>query len=181
MVQKKEREFARRQHRSLALFLMIQCWVKHADGLVLKRSHLERLMRLERFRGERMKWLKIDLKEFFPYQEALYSGIPETLSKFLVSRVPFDQYATEQIANPTELVDDSAGGRRQIVLFSLWPKPTAKALETASAGLHPFFADLINYDERSLSAYLTLLAKGLIRVSTIPLPSPTQRQRASGA
>jgi hypothetical protein len=185
MVQKKEREFARRQHRSLALFLMIQCWVKHADGLILKRSHLERLIRLERFRGERMKWLKIDLKEFFPYQEALYSaparGVAETLSKFLVSRVPFDQYSTEQIANPTELVDDATGGRRQIALFSLWPKPTAKALETASAGLHPFFADLINYDERSLSAYLTLLTQGLIRVSTIPLPSSTQRQRAAGA
>jgi hypothetical protein len=33
MVLKKEREFARRQHRSLALVLMIHCWVKKAAVL----------------------------------------------------------------------------------------------------------------------------------------------------
>ena len=178
MPQPKEREFARRQHRSLALFLMIQCWVKHADGLILKRSHLERLISLQRFKGKRMKWLELDLKEFFPYQRPLYSGTPETLSKFLVSRVPFDQYSTDQIANPRELVDDATNGR-QIALFSLWPRPTAKALESAKDRWHPFFADLINYDERSLSAYLTLLAQGQIRVRTIPVLSTKPRPVAA--
>jgi len=169
MPQNKEREFARRQHRSLALFLMIQCWVKHTDGLILKRTHLERLISLERFKGKRMKWLAIDLKEFFPFQKPVYSEPPETLKNFLVSRVPFDKYSTEQIANPKEIIDDPEDGRRHIALFSLWSRPTSKALETAGDGLHPFFVDLINYDERSLSAYLTLLAQGQIRVGTIPL------------
>jgi hypothetical protein len=153
MVQKKEREFARRQHRSLALFLMIQCWVKKTDGLVLKRSHLERLISLERFKGKRMKWLGIDLREFFPYQRPLYSGTPETLSKFLVSRFPFEQYATEELVNPKEFVEDSGENRPRIALFSLWTKPKAKDIETPVDGVHSFFTDLVNYDERSLSAY----------------------------
>jgi len=46
--------------------------------------------------------------------------------------------------------------------------------------MHPFFADLINYDERSLSAYLTLLAQGPIRVRTIPMLSSAKRQRRPG-
>jgi hypothetical protein len=172
MPQPKEREFARRQHRSLGLFLMVQCWVKQTDGLILKRVHLERLISLERFRGERMKWLKTDLKEFFPYQQPLYSGTPETLSKFLVSRVPFDQYSTEQISNPRKQVDPSTNGLRQIALCSLWPRVTSKTLEAAT---RPFFADVINYDERALSAYLMLLAQGQIRVGTIPLLSDKLR------
>ena len=169
MPQLKEREFARRQHRALGLFLIIQCWVKHADGLILKRVHLERLISLERFKGKRMKWLETDLKEFFPYQRPLYSGPQQSLSKFLVSRVPFDQYSTEQIANPTAVVDPPADGRRQIALCSLWPRATVTDVG------NPFFADSINYDERSLSAYLTLLAQGQIRVATIPLRSTKSR------
>lgn len=79
----------------------------------------------------------------------------------------------EQIANPRELVDTPGDGRRQIALCSIWPRATA------AAGSNPFFADSINYDERSLSAYLTLLAQGQIRIATIPLASTKPRHAAA--
>jgi hypothetical protein len=147
---------------------MIQCWVKKADGLVLRRAHLERLISLERFKGKRMKWLELDLREFFPYQQPLYSGTPETLSKLLVSRFPFEQYSSDELKSPKEFIEDADGKRPRLAVFSLWTKPKAKSLESSADGLHSFFTDLVNYDERSLSAYLTLLAQGQIRVQTIP-------------
>lgn len=134
----------------------------------MRRVHLERLISLERFKGKRMKWLELDLKEFFPFQQPLYSGTPETLSKLLVSRFPFEQYSSEELRSPKEFIEDADGKRPRIALFSLWTKPKAKDIESPADGLHSFFADLMNYDERSLSAYLTLLAQGMIRVQTIP-------------
>jgi len=51
------REGARRQHRSIALFAVVQCWLRNLDGLVLDRQNLERLVGLERFKGTRVDWL----------------------------------------------------------------------------------------------------------------------------
>ena len=168
MVQKKEREFARRQHRALILFLVVQCWIKKTDGLVIRRSHLERLISMERFRDKRIKWLELDLKEFFPYQKYLYSGIPETLSSVYVSRFPLEQFSPDEVTHPKEFLEENSENRQRIALCSLWTKPKLKDLEKSVDGLHPFFTGLTNYDERLLSAYLMLLAQGQIRIGSIP-------------
>jgi hypothetical protein len=168
MAQKKEKEFARRQHRSLALFLVIQCWVKKTDGLILKRPQLERFISLERFRDKRIKWLEIDPKEFFPYQKYVHSGTPETLSRVYVSRLPLEKYSSEELTNPKELIEESIDKHPRIALLSMWSKPKAKDIEKSVDWLQPLFTDLVNYDERLLSAYLSLLAQGQIRVQNIP-------------
>jgi hypothetical protein len=98
------------------------------------------------------------------YTRPLHSGTPETLSKLLVSRFPFEQYSSDELRSPKEFIEDADGTRPRIALLSLWPKLTAKSLESSADGLHPFFTNLVNYDERSLSAYLTLLAQGQIPV-----------------
>jgi hypothetical protein len=77
------REGARRRHRIIALFAVIQCWIKALDGIVLRRNQLESLLGLERFKRERIGWLREDLKEFFPYQEIFVrQGSSITLSSF---------------------------------------------------------------------------------------------------
>ena len=123
---------------------------------------------LERFRGERLKWLELDLKEFFPYQKYLYSGTPETLSSVYVSRFPLEQFAPDEVTHPKEFLEESSENRPRIALCSLWTKPKLKDLEKSADGLQSFFTDLTNYDERLLSAYLMLLAQGQIRVRSIP-------------
>jgi hypothetical protein len=66
------REGGRRQNRTVAPFAVLQCWMRNLDGIVLDRPHLERLLGLERFKGERVKWIEADFKEFFPFQEIYY-------------------------------------------------------------------------------------------------------------
>lgn len=41
------REGARRQHRGISVFAMIQCWSRGLDGIAFERSSLERLLGLE--------------------------------------------------------------------------------------------------------------------------------------
>ena len=85
------REGARRQHRTISLFAVIQCWLRGIDGLGFQRRYLERLLGLERFKQKRVKWLKEDLKELFPYQEIFRSG-NKSFSSLIVSRLPFEQF-----------------------------------------------------------------------------------------
>ena len=49
------REGAKRQHRAISLFAVIQCWLKQLDGIALQRHHLERLLGLERFKKTRVE------------------------------------------------------------------------------------------------------------------------------
>ena len=87
------REGARRQHRAISLFAVIQCWIHNVDGVAFERPHLERLIGLERFRESRIEWLQTDLKEFFPYQKAYPPRrTARSFEALLVSRLPLDGY-----------------------------------------------------------------------------------------
>ena len=86
------REGARRQHRTMALFSMIQCWMRGLDGIAYYRSHLERLLGLERFKQTRIDWLQKDIKELFPHQELFWSSDKESFSSLFVSRKKLKQY-----------------------------------------------------------------------------------------
>lgn len=59
-------EGAKRQHRTVALFCVIQCWVRGLDGVILNRSDIERLVGIERFKETRIDWITRDFAEFFP-------------------------------------------------------------------------------------------------------------------
>jgi hypothetical protein len=86
------REGAKRQHRTVALFTMIQCWMRGLDGVAYNRSHLERLLGLERFKQKRIDWLQQDIKELLPYQEIFWSTDKESFSSLFVSRKELSQY-----------------------------------------------------------------------------------------
>jgi hypothetical protein len=90
------REGARRQHRAVALFAVVQCWLRDLDGLVFDRRDLERLLGLKRFKGTRVEWMREDFKEFFPYQEVFWmSNARDSFGSLYVSRRELDGFFQE--------------------------------------------------------------------------------------
>ena len=84
------REFCRRQHRSLAAFLVLKCWTNGANFVVLNREFLQRYLDLERFKSQRKQWLKEDFEQLFPYQKDLiFGGTQGKFASYYFSRVPF--------------------------------------------------------------------------------------------
>jgi hypothetical protein len=81
------REGAKRQHRAIALFAVIQCWLRELDGVAFRRRDLERLLGLERFKETRIDWLMEDLKEMFPHQKVHRNN--NSFQSLYVCRVPF--------------------------------------------------------------------------------------------
>ena len=85
------REGARRQHRAVSLFAVIQCWLRQLDGVAFQRPHLERLLGLHRFKRARMNWLKEDFEDFFPHCKIIKrAGTINSLSSVIVSRVSLE-------------------------------------------------------------------------------------------
>jgi hypothetical protein len=50
----------------------------------------------------------------------------------------------------------------------MWNHPTEDHLTRLYEGLIPFFADAVNYDERLLASYLSLLVQGQISPRSVP-------------
>ncbi|GHD60414.1 hypothetical protein [Jeongeupia chitinilytica] len=163
------REGARRQHRTAALFAVIQCWLRDLDGLVFNRNHLERLLGLERFKTTRIEWLQEDLKEFFPHQEVFWiTGKENSFHSLFISRIPLKgSLPTGTMTTEKRITGIPKGGPR-ISIFKMWAKPNAEKILPAFQAAAPFFADAANYDERLLSSYLALLSSG----QTSPLSLP---------
>ncbi|HYE35961.1 hypothetical protein [Methylocaldum sp.] len=163
------REGARRQHRTAALFAVIQCWLLSLDGLAFSRQHLQRLIGLERFKGTRVDWLREDLSEFFPYQEVYwFTGKQNSLGSLFVSRRELKPYLPVGSMSDKERIKNIRPNGPRIAMFKMWARPDEeKVLKTFKAAV-PFFADAANYDERLLSAYLALLAQGQISPKSLP-------------
>jgi hypothetical protein len=149
------REGARRQHRAISLFCLVQCWLHGWDGMEMSRDFLERLIGLKRFKQRRLMWMSADLKELFPYQRPDYQQSPiACFHSIEISRYPFE-------TNP------------RIGRFQMWAHPSDDCLASLYEGFIPFFADAANYDERLLASYLSLLSQGQISPQLIP-PVNTQ-------
>jgi hypothetical protein len=161
------REGARRQHRTISLFAVIQCWQKGIDGLVFKRRHMERLLGLERFKKKRVQWLKEDLEELFPYQETFWSN-KKSFSSLFVSRMPLKEFIPRGNMSTERRIKNIAKEGPKIELFRMWERSKPEKIQQLFEGAIPFFADYANYDERLLASYLSLLAQGQISVSSIP-------------
>ena len=149
-----DREGARRQHRMIGLFAVLQCWRRQLDGVVIEHSDLLRLIGLNVIKPKRAEWIKEDLKSFFPYIEAKWPT-RQFIGKFWLSRVPFER--------------DALARTSKIQQFHLWDDVK---LETLSK--HEIFSPFLpqagsaNIDERLLTSYLTLLAQGQIPLDSIP-------------
>ena len=163
------REGARRQHRSAALFAVIQCWLHNLDGLVFTRMDLERLLGLERFKATRVEWLQEDFTEFFPYQEVFWiSGKQNSFASLFVSRLKLKGILPEGTMTDQKRIDGLALDGPRLAMFKIWSRPDAKKVLPAFQAAIPFFADAANYDERLLASYLTLLSQGQISPTSLP-------------
>jgi hypothetical protein len=156
------REGARRQHRAVSIYAMIQCWTKGLDGVVLEGSELKRLLGLKQFKEARIEWLTEDLKELFPHQERSNKS-SGSFARLAISRRPIPKQTLENFQKwNTRLLDASVGK------FQMWEVPTSTQLKDKFEGLMPFFADSANYDERFLTSYLALLCQGQVSPGNLP-------------
>lgn len=164
------REGARRQHRSTALFAVIQCWLRNLDGLVFSRQHLERLLGLERFKETRVDWLREDLRDFFPYQEVYYwiSGKQKSFASLFISRTELATYLPSGSMTNLERIKGIPENGPKLAMFRIWSPPEQEKVLSAFEAAVPFFADSANFDERLLSSYLALLAQGQISPQSLP-------------
>lgn len=162
------REGARRQHRAVSLFAVIQCWMRGLDGVAFRRGELERLLGLVRFKRTRVEWMEADFREFFPHQMTFWSSQQSTsFDSLIVSRRPLTGMPMGLMSTERRLKSISPRGPR-IELFEIWEIPKRKSLEARFEGIAPFFADAANFDERFLSAYLALLSIGQISPHNLP-------------
>ena len=161
------REGARRQHRSVALFAAIQCWLRNLDGIVLDRSDLERLLGLSRFKGTRVEWLEEDLAEYFQYHKLYwYSG--SSLASIFISRAPLDGYLSEGRMTDEKRIKNIPVHGPRIGSLKTWKKQVRRSADPAVISAVPFLFNAANIDESILSSYLSLLAQGQIAPSALP-------------
>jgi hypothetical protein len=167
------REGAKRQHRAVALFALLQCWMRNLDGIVFDRPHLERLLGLERFKGKRIDWIKEDFKELFPFREVYYhTKKKNSLGSLYLSRKKLKGFLPEDPMSDEKRIKGIRAGGPNLNMFRMWKRPTDlrnefesdEALETVI----PWFEDFGNYNERILASYLALLSQGQISPRSLP-------------
>jgi hypothetical protein len=162
--QKDDREGARRQDRALAVYSVLQSWIRNLDGIVLDRCHLERVLRLRRFKRARVLWIQEDLRDLFPHQKPYwYTRDKDSLASLFVSRLPLDEYLDQRsMSDEDRIALIAKNGGPRLGLFRMWPKPDREKLVKTIAPAIPFLAEAANFDERMLAAYLSLLSQGQI-------------------
>lgn len=162
------REGARRQHRAVALFAVVQCWIRGLDGLAFERRHLERLLGLERFKGARVGWLREDFRDFFPHDRVYWiTGKNRSLGSVITSRVSLDEAVPNGNMTTRARIAKVPEGGPKLAMFQLWAEQSRDLNKTFEM-LVPFFADRANFDERFLASYLALLAQGQISPLKVP-------------
>lgn len=172
------REGARRQHRAIGIFAVLQCWARGLDGICFQRQHLSRLIGLDRFKGKRIEWLQSDLREFFDHQEQFVFGPGDSLYSLFVSRISLALLPTGKFEDAARIARIPKRGPR-IGILLLWPHPATWEEDRLKDGFEafiPFLSDLGNYDERLLSSYLSLLMSGQLSlpslIEVLPKPEP---------
>lgn len=168
------REGARRQHRAVALFAAIQCWLRGLDGVVFERSSLERLLGLDRFKKTRVSQMQDDFKEYFPYRKVIWfadkhdtDGNPNSFASFWVSRKEIKPFPEGRMTTKKRLAAMSSEAPK-FAAFKMWQKTPAAEIGKASDAINPFLANFVNMDESLLTAYLLLLSHGQISPQSLP-------------
>jgi hypothetical protein len=159
-----DREAARRQHRSIALFAAIQCWVRNLDGVVIQEHHLRRVTNLEYVRQARAQWLIEDFADVFRYREFYVTGPSDSFLSLYVSRTQL-LLPGGQMTDQERIAAIPAGGPR-LGLFRLWP-PDDGANDHLV--LNAFARNGKSFDECLLHSFLTLLSQGIMTPVELPL------------
>jgi len=119
------REGARRLHRAVSLFAVIQCWLRQLDGVAFKRPHLKTLLELHRFKQARINWLKEDFQDFFPhYQVIKRAGRINSFSSIIVSRVSLENSLPKGRMSTKQRIESIPAGGPRLAFFELPPTQT---------------------------------------------------------
>ena len=173
-------ESERRQHRALALFTVIHCWMRGLDGVVFKEEHLVRILGLKKLiNRKRGAWLEEDFGDFFPCRKRIMwagktdqQGELNSFFSFWVSRrwLPEDIWVGT-LPDEERLKKIPSGGPR-IEGFEMWPESSSPDIARTGPDAKLFLGDDGNYDEKLMASYLTLLCQGLISPKAIPSLQP---------
>ncbi|MEF2277975.1 hypothetical protein V3W47_06650 [Deinococcus sp. YIM 134068] len=162
------REGARRQHRIVGLFCVLQCWQRGLDGVRISREQLKRLLGLEKFKTVRCQWMLEDLGEYFQYRRT-YPEIKVRHRTIDFGDRPYT-FSTESIDGSLEFVEISRvnfESASRIESLLIWKMINSKE-EGILEAFAPFMSESANYDERLMSSYLSLLCQGQISPSQLP-------------
>jgi hypothetical protein len=81
------REFVRRSHRLLAVYLTIYAWTNDLDCVVLTREEILKFWGVKsRVERERRKWLKEDVERYFPHVNILFEKSSKFATIYLARR-----------------------------------------------------------------------------------------------
>ena len=79
-------EYNRRQHLVLGAYLAMHCWHGGYDAVIVDRFTLSRLHELEKFKDERLSWLRRDIRPYFLYSEVLHFTNKNKFGALVLSR-----------------------------------------------------------------------------------------------
>lgn len=129
----------RRQHRLIALYSLIQCWVKGVDGLVLTHSDLITILNIKRLEWSHLSQFATNMREFFPSVVPIW--LPSTKQVFacFISRRRIEGVPrNRQVDIPKQIAALKQQGV-DVTTFSIWKLDPSK---TPLAALKPQLVSL---------------------------------------
>ena len=124
------RETCRRQHRVLGHFLAIQAWLRGLDCIVVSRHDLEVFLGLERFKQQRVGWLREDLLPWFQHQYVLQQGAAGfSLHSLYLSRLAIEKWLPDGELTTEERIAKLAKGAPKTDTFAHVPRSHREVTE----------------------------------------------------
>jgi len=164
----RERERIRRQHRAMALFGVIQSWIRGLDGIVFTYEDVSRLTGLKVIQHTRLEKMITDMRVFFPYAKDFWTGQQNAFTALYVARKPFETLLSAKEWDHTKQIKNLTENGVKFGFLKLWKERLSPETQQSLKTMMPFFADLTSNDEKLLAAYLALLAQGQISAKSIP-------------
>ena len=170
-----ERDHLQQFNRKIAIFAMIQCWVKNLDGVVFSYSDLTRLYMVNSLKQSRLDIFIEDIGGLFPHCKILANyqrnrKLHKEEMKYAsvwACRMPFKDVLPSGAMSTDERVQKMKGQRPAFDQFHLWPEPGSDEFIGMTME-NPFFGTCSNRDDEFLSAYLKGVADGRIGYDAIP-------------
>jgi hypothetical protein len=169
------REVARREHRAIILFAVIQCWTRNLDGVYITRNHLERLLRLDRFKRKRVEWLVEDALGFFPFSDIAWKtnqfdpdGKLNSLETIFLSRVSLSDLPGGIMSND-DRVSALPNNGPKMAGFEMWPYSEDCDDLYRFEGQCKFYADRSNVEMRLITSFLAALSQGRVSPTNLQI------------
>ena len=116
----------RRQHRLIALYSVIQCWMKGVDGLVLTHSDLIKILNITRLEWSHISQFAANMHEFFPFVVPVWLPSTKQVVACFISRRRMEGIPrNRQIDIPKQIAALKQQGVH-VTTFSIWKLEQSK-------------------------------------------------------